>query len=53
MSLSPVSFYPSLLPLNIFPSNPYTISLCSSVNVTDQVSDPLTPTGKLIILKIF
>lgn len=46
-------FTPSLLPPNIFPINLYTLSLCSSVNVTGQVSDPLTPTGKLIVLKTF
>jgi len=51
--LFPVPFYPLPLTPNIFTSNLHTPSLYSSVNVTDQVSDPLTPTGKFTVLKYF
>jgi len=53
VSLFPVLFYPLPLTPNIFPSNLHTLNLCSSVNVTDQVADPLTPTGKFTVLKYF
>jgi hypothetical protein len=49
MQFSPASFGPNILLSTLF-SN--TLSLCSSLNVRDQVSHPYRTTGKIIVLYI-
>jgi hypothetical protein len=54
MQFSPPSYTSSLLGLNVLLSNLFssTLSLCSSLNVRDQVSHPYKTTGEVIVLHI-